>query len=82
VDLSMGVSEMKTWNAFLQGEDRTEFTIEVQANSIEDAEREIEERYPDAKILEIYDPIARADEIYERAARAYDNDYLDDDFDY
>lgn len=64
------------YNAFLRGEDRTEFTIEVEANSIEDAEREVEERYPEATIVEIYDPLKREVEILR-----YDDD-LNDDYDY
>jgi hypothetical protein len=71
---------MKTWHVYLQGEDHTEFTIEVQAETIADAREEAEDRYPEASILEVFDPIQRADDLYDKARRNYENDL--DDYDY
>jgi hypothetical protein len=73
---------MKTWNAFMKGEDGMDFTVEVQANSISEAREILEEDYPESRIEQIFDPIEREREIYERANRLYDDPYNNDDYDY
>lgn len=70
---------MKTFHVYLRGEDRTEFTIEVQAANLDAARDEAEDRYPEASVLEVFDPDERARDIYERAQSDYDNDYYYDD---
>lgn len=62
------------FHAFLRGEDRTEFTIEVDAPDEDSARRKAEDRYPEASVLEVFDPAVRADEIYRRACRRMDDE--------
>lgn len=77
----MSRSNPITFHAFLRGEDHTEFTIEVEAKCACLARTEAEERYPEATILEVFDPTERAEEAYHRAQAIYDDPTLDD-FDY
>lgn len=72
---------MKTWNVFLRGEDRTEFTISIEAETVEAAENEAWERYNPAEVIEVYDPQERAEEAYCRAEQRYNDDRFDD-YDY
>lgn len=69
------------FHALIRGEDRSEFTIEVDGKDVEAARQEAEDLYPEATILEVFDPVKRADDIYERAQRAYDDPSYDD-YDY
>lgn len=69
------------FHAFIRGEDRTEFTIEVQAPDAESARRKAEDRYPEASVLEVFDPVVREQEIYERACRRMDDDDVYYDYD-
>ena len=71
------------FHAFLQGEDRTEFTIEVDATDADSARRKAEDRYPEAHVIEVFDPEVRAEEIHLRACRRMDDDdvYYDSDYD-
>jgi hypothetical protein len=65
------------FNAYLRGEDHTEFTITLNATTRDAAYDEVADRYPEASVLEIFDPQERAHEIYMRAQKAYDGDYYD-----
>lgn len=62
------------YNAFLRGEDRTEFTISLDAPDEGTARQMAEERYPEATIVEVFDPVAREEEIYLRACRRMDDE--------
>jgi hypothetical protein len=69
------------FHILLQGEDRTEFTIQVDNASQDQARLEAEDRYPEARVLEVWDPHQRALDSYRRAERMYDDPSYDD-FDY
>lgn len=68
------------FHVLLQGEDRTEFTIQTDGRSPDEARLEAEELYPEARILEVFDPVVREQEIYERVCRRMDDEdvYYDD----
>lgn len=65
------------FHALLRGEDRTEFTIELDATDRDTAELEVEDLYPEADVIEIFDPVERAEAAYYRAQRDYENNYYD-----
>lgn len=73
---------MKTFNAFIRGEDRTEFTISVEADSCHDARLEAEELYPEGTVIEVFDPVERAEDNYHRMQNMYDDPYRYDNYDW
>jgi hypothetical protein len=73
---------MKTWNAWMKGEDGMDFTVAVEANSISEAREILEEDYPESRIEKVFDPVDYEREKYERAQRLYDDPYYYDDYDY
>lgn len=72
---------MVTYIAFMRGEDRTEFSIEVEANSRDEAVRQIEEMYPEATIDDIENSSERALRFERDAEDRYEDDRYDD-YDY
>jgi hypothetical protein len=66
---------MKTYNAALRGEDGTEFVVSVTARNLDNAYDDIIEDYPEAKVLEIFEPSVRAEELYHRVSRDSYYDY-------
>lgn len=73
---------MRTFNVILRGEDRTEFATEVEARDEDSARREAEDLYPEASVLEVFDPREREAEIYRRATLLHDDPYAHDDYDW
>lgn len=63
-----------TYNVFLRGEDHTEFTIGLDAETEQEAREIAQDHYPEATVLEVFDPVQRADEIYYRACRRMDDE--------
>lgn len=72
---------MKSWTAVLRGEDRTEFAISIEAENKDSAYQEVDDLYPEATVLELFDPEVRAREVYDRVQRNLDDPYYDD-YDY
>lgn len=65
------------FHVYLRGEDRTEFTIQCDVDTMDEARKTAEERYPEAIVLEVFDPVQRADAAYHRAQAIYDDPDLD-----
>lgn len=64
----------KLFHAFIRGEDGTEFTREHEANSPEEVFDWAEEMWPEAIVLDVFEPSVRAQEVYERAVRRMDDE--------
>lgn len=73
---------MTTFNAFLRGEDHTEFAVSIEASDISEARDIVEDHYPEADVLEVYDPEQRALDVYDRAQSMYDDPYSFDNYDW
>jgi len=73
---------MTTFTACLIGEDHTEFAIEVEASNLDDAYAQVELRYPEAHVDEIFDRQQREAMIYDRAQSMYDDPYSFDNYDW
>lgn len=70
---------MKDYYVTLRGEDRTEFTESHRASSPEEVIAWAEELWPEATVLEVFDPIERKEAAQARARRMMDDDYYYDD---
>lgn len=70
---------MKDYYVTLRGEDRTEFTEEHRASSPDEVIAWAEERWPEATVLEVFDPVARQEAVEDRVRRMMDDDYYYDD---
>ena len=67
-------------HAHLIGEDHTEFTVELDAETLDEAYAEIDLLYPEAAISDVFDPVDRANAVYARARRMYDDGYYGEDY--
>jgi hypothetical protein len=65
---------MTQFTAFMRGEDHTEFTIVENAPDLDAALEQIEESYPEAQVLQVFDENERKQQGYERAVRWMDGD--------
>lgn len=69
---------MTTFTACLIGEDRTEFAIEIDALTINEARDAAEAHYPEATVDEVFDRNQREMDAYHAAQRRYDDPLFDD----
>jgi hypothetical protein len=69
-----------TFHVTFRGEDGTIFTREYHGTK-ERILEEAEEMYPEARVLDFFDPVAREEEIYRRVCRRMDDEdvYHEDD---
>lgn len=70
---------MTTYNVTMRGEDHTVFTRSCEASSPEGAMDWADELWPEATVLEVFDPSVRAQDVYDRVRREMDDDYYYDD---
>ena len=70
-----------TFHVTMRGEDGTVFTRECSAGSVQSCFDWAEELWPEAVVLEVFDPVKREEEIYQRVCRRMDDDdvYYDQD---
>lgn len=69
----MPQSTSGTFHVTLRGEDGTVFTREYHGTS-EDILADAEEMFPEATILDWFDPVARQQEVYERVCRSMEDE--------
>ena len=67
------------YNVTFRGEDGTIFTRTCNASSPDRVLVWADEMYPEARVLDVFDPAERAADIYRRAEMMYDDDYYYDD---
>ncbi len=75
---------MTTYLVLLRGEDRMEFSVEIEASDHSTAMSRAGDMYPESSPLEVYSPAdlrAREQRLYEQAQRAYDDPHYDN-YDY
>lgn len=74
---------MTRYNCILLDECRHEFCVEIEANSKDEADTELEDRYPESSVVEILSPQdVRDREMYydECARRAYEDEVYPDEY--
>lgn len=74
---------MAKFYAVMIDETGCEFPAEVEANSHDEAEEELRDMYPESRIDQLESESQarkRERQTYERANRAYEDDYYDDDY--
>lgn len=70
---------MTIYHVTMRGEDHTVFTRECEASSPEGAYDWADELWPEATVLEIFDPVVRQHTVEDRVRRMMDDDYYYDD---
>jgi hypothetical protein len=68
---------MQNYYVQIEGEDRTEFTIEVEALDAGDAMQKAEDMYPEAHIVDAWIESERQQAVYDRLQARYDRDEYD-----
>jgi len=79
----MQQSNSITFHVTMRGEDHTVFTRECEAESPDGALEWAEELWPEATVLEVFEPRKRAEEVYDRARHRMDLEdegIFDDDY--